>query len=242
MTTAGDLCTNALLDSGVIGNGQVPEASDINTAFRLMNGILSQWNRKRWMVCTSTPTWSFVSTGAISYTVGPGGNFNTPRPDRLEDGNFLRQLNTNTGNAVDYPMALLPAREDYNRIRLKSMGTWPDTVFYDSQYPIGNVFFWPVPQASIYELHILSEVTTGAVHQPSAENRVAARIRGGAFLQRSGKAARGLSPAARSGYRGLRAGRQQYDPAGERSGPDDADALEASREEQRSWNVFSDGN
>jgi hypothetical protein len=87
--------------------------------------------------------------------VGPGGDFNTPRPDRLEDGNYLRQFNTNTGNAVDYPMQLVSSYEDYNRVRLKSMGTWPSVVFYDSGWPLGTVYWWPVPQATTYGLNIL---------------------------------------------------------------------------------------
>lgn len=152
--TIGQVCTYALLDSGVIGDGQNPSAENINTAFRLVNGLAAQFNRKRWLVYSLLDV-SFVSTGAVSYTVGPGGNFNTPRPDRLEDGNFMRQLNTALPNQIDYPLGLIPSKEDYNRIRMKSVGTWPSWVFYDSQYPIANVFFWPVPQASIYELHIL---------------------------------------------------------------------------------------
>lgn len=154
MTTVGQVCTNALTDSGVIGADQVPEANDVNTALRLSNGLGAQFNRKRWLIYSLTDV-SFVSTGAVSYTVGPGGNFNTPRPDRLEDGNFMRQLNTAPPNQIDYPLGLIPSHEDYNRIRMKSVGTWPSWVFYDSQFPIANVFFWPVPQASIYELHIL---------------------------------------------------------------------------------------
>src|ERR1700677_408256 len=152
--TVGTVCTNALTDSGVIGADQVPEATDVNTALRLANGLAAQFNRKRWLIYSLIDV-SFVSTGAVSYTVGPGGNFNTPRPDRLEDGNFMRQLNTSPPNQVDYPLGLIPSHEDYNRIRMKSVGTWPSWAFYDSQYPIANVFFWPVPQASIYELHIL---------------------------------------------------------------------------------------
>jgi len=62
-----------------------------------------------------------------------------------------------TSQPVDYPMRLLPSHEDYTRIRLKNMGTFPQVVFYDSAYPLGNVFFWPVPQVSTYNLHILTK-------------------------------------------------------------------------------------
>lgn len=154
MTTPNQLCTDALRDAGIIGDGQVVQAKDINRAFNIANWLLAQWARKRWLVYHLIDV-SFVSTGVESYTVGVGGNFNTPRPDRLEDGNFMRQLNTAPPNQIDYPLALISAREDYNRIRMKQMGTWPSVIFYDAAYPTGLVYPWPVPQASIYEIHIL---------------------------------------------------------------------------------------
>lgn len=154
MTTVGDLCNAALHDSGIVGDGQTAGAEYSSTAFRILNWLLSQWNRKRWLVFQLIDV-SVVSTGAESYSIGPGGDFNTPRPDRLEDGNFLRQLNTAPPNQVDYPLELIQAHEDYNRIRLKTMGTWPSAIFYDSGFPMGRIFPWPVPQASLYEIHVL---------------------------------------------------------------------------------------
>lgn len=154
MPTVGDLCTLALQDCGQYGDGQTPSAQDANNALIRLNWLIAGWNRKRWLIYELIDV-PLVSTGAESYTVGPGGDFNTPRPDRLEDGCFLRQLNTSPPNQVDYPLRLIQAHEDYSRIRLKSMGTWPDTIFYDSGFPLGKVFAWPVPQALIYEIHLL---------------------------------------------------------------------------------------
>ena len=57
-------------------------------------------------------------------------------------------------NFIDYPMTLIRSREDYNKIALKSLMSFPGYVFYDSAWPVGVVYPWPVPQANIYELHI----------------------------------------------------------------------------------------
>lgn len=154
MSTVGDLISLSLRDSGIVGDGQTPTAQNSNDALTRLNRMVAQWNRKRWIVYDLT-TIGIPSTGAESYSVGPGGDFNTPRPDRLEDGCFLRQTNTGNAQQVDYPLDLLGAKEDYNRIRLKSMGTWPSVVFYDSNWPMGTVYFWPVPQVSTYGLYIL---------------------------------------------------------------------------------------
>lgn len=154
-TTPAALNALALLDSGVVGQGQIASGTDIRNAFVRGNMMLAQWARKRWLVWNLTDV-AFVSTGAVSYTVGTGQDFNIDRPARLEDGCFMRQMNSTTGNAVDFtPLRLLESHEDYARIAIKKMGTFANIVFYDSAWPVARVFFWPVPQASIYELHIL---------------------------------------------------------------------------------------
>jgi hypothetical protein len=53
----------------------------------------------------------------------------------------------------------MDAHEDYAAIRLKSLGTFSAAVFYNPGYPIGILHPWPIPQATIYELHILVKQT-----------------------------------------------------------------------------------
>lgn len=152
MTTPSDILTLALKDAGIVGVGQTPLSEDINDAFTRCNWMLSLWQRKRWLIWHLVDV-AKISTGQQSYTVTTGGDFNVPRPDRLESG-FFRLLNTVPPNQVDYPMRIIEAREDYNRISLKQLGTFPDHVFYDAAYPTGVLYPWPVPQASLYEIHI----------------------------------------------------------------------------------------
>jgi hypothetical protein len=157
IVTPKDLMTFSLRAASIIGVGQNALAEDYSDAFSALNGMLAQWNRKRWLI------WHLIdiactSTGAQSYTVGPGGDFNVPRPDRLEAA-FFRQTVSSQPNQVDYQLELLEAREDYNKIALKTLVSWPQYIFYDSAYPIGQVFPWPVPQASVYEIHLTLKET-----------------------------------------------------------------------------------
>lgn len=154
MTTVNDFLVLALIDAGILGVGQIATAEDIQNAFTRVNYMIAQWNRKRWLIYNLTDV-SVVTTGQETYSIGPGQDFNTPRPDRLEDGCFLRQLAQSGVQQIDYPLQLLSSHEDYNRIRLKTMGTWPSIIFYDSNWPTGTIFAWPVPNANLYELHIL---------------------------------------------------------------------------------------
>ena len=166
IVTPQDLITFSLKATGVIGVGQTALAEDNADAFSALNGMLAQWNRKRWLIWHLIDV-AFVTTGAQSYSVGPGGNFNTPRPDRLEAA-FFRQIVNDFPDQVDYPLTILEAREDYNTIALKTLGSWPRWIFYDSAYSqattpsfCGFVYPWPVPQASLYELHLsLKETLT----------------------------------------------------------------------------------
>jgi hypothetical protein len=115
----------------------------------MLNGMLSQWQRKRWLVYSLDDV-SFPATGAISYTVGLGQNVNIARPDRLEAA-FVRLINGT--QQVDYPLDLLGSREDYNQVALKGLQTFPQLAFYDAAFPIGNLYLWPAP-TSQYTIHI----------------------------------------------------------------------------------------
>ena len=110
--------------------------------------MVSQWNTMRWMVWDLV-TMSFTSTGAASYTVGPAGNFNVAvRPDRIESA-FQRQLVNPVGLNVDTPLEIIPSREEYNRLSLKSLVSFALYAYYDNAYPTGTLFLYPTPNATI---------------------------------------------------------------------------------------------
>jgi len=157
MTTARDLVTSAMKKSGIIGNGQVPSAEDINDGFNDLRQMLATWIRKRWLVFHLVEH-SFTSNGAQFFTIGPSpSNFVIdPRPDRLEYA-YMVQPNVSPGNPVSYSLEILEAREDYAAIALKSLVAWPQYIFYDSAFPQGKVYVWPIPQSGQYEIHILTK-------------------------------------------------------------------------------------
>lgn len=120
--------------------------------------MLQQWERKRWTVY-HLKDYGLLSTGAMSYTVGPAGDFNvgvsgsSARPNRLEFA-YLRQLVTSPNNQIDYPLRILQSYEDYSRIALKSLVSFPGAAFLDTAWPLATLHVYPVAQAAIYEIHI----------------------------------------------------------------------------------------
>lgn len=168
----GQLLENALVDAGIVGIDEAVEQPVLNRAFTQVNWLLATWARKRWLVYR-LQEYSFVATGAGNYAVGQGQTVNiNPRPDRLEYA-FVRLLNgpNNQSSAfnsdfnadfstgptmlpVDIPLYVIPSHEDYARIQVKTVGTIPQQIFYDPVWPVGLLFPWPIPQSTIYELHV----------------------------------------------------------------------------------------
>lgn len=148
------LLTNALTDAGVIGIDEAIEQPVLNRAFTQANWLLAQWARKRWLVYR-IQDYSFVSTGAQTYSVGLKQIVDiNPRPDRLEYA-FLRFLNSTPNNLpVDIPIEIIQSHEDYSRITVKNIGSIAWRIFYDPVWPVGLLFPWPIPQAGLYELHV----------------------------------------------------------------------------------------
>ncbi len=165
INTPGDLITFTLKAAGVLGVGQSALPEDYNDAFDALNAMLGVWNRNRWLVWHLLDV-SIVSTGAQSYTIGHAGgvagDFDTPRPDRIEAAFARLLVGTSTANQIDVPLEVLQSREDYNRIAFKMLATtYPTCVFYDSAYPIGTIYVWPVPRAGTVEIHLsLKETLT----------------------------------------------------------------------------------
>lgn len=151
MTTARDIISLALRDAGIVGTGQTPNPQDTNDALTRLNSMIAQWQRKRWLVYYLRSA-SLTATGAETYTIGSGGDFNVTRPDRLEQGCFARQL-PGGANPIDYPLTLIEAREDYNLIGLKNLASFPQIIFYEAQYPLGIIRVWPVPNDQ-YAIHL----------------------------------------------------------------------------------------
>jgi|KBSMisStandDraft_5_1062788.scaffolds.fasta_scaffold02378_14 hypothetical protein len=143
MPTARDIVTLALQDAGVTGQGLTPSAIDINNGLTRLNDMIAQWQRLRWVIWHLVAT-DLPMTGATSYTVGEGGQFNIARPDHLEAAR-ITQVTPGPPNDVGWPLLPVTSMEDYNRIRMQHLGSFPRYFFYDSAWPLAKVYFWPLP-------------------------------------------------------------------------------------------------
>lgn len=172
MAKVRELISEAMKDAGVLGEGNSLKAEDYIAAFRRLNWMLAQWNRKRWLVYNLV-NYPVNSNGLVAYTVGPAGNVNiAERPDKLHSA-FMHKRNTSGSfdndfdndfdtasnqSAGDLSLVILGSREDYNRIHLKRLLGEPFCVYYEPSFPLGTAFVWPAPPANTYTLNLTFKV------------------------------------------------------------------------------------
>lgn len=164
MTTARDFITLCLREAGVSGVGQTPLAEDITDGFTILSRMLSQWQKRRWLVPNLIDI-SALGNGIKSNLIGPGQYYNTKRPDKIQAA-YFKQI-TGNNNDVSYQLSPIWSYEDYAKIALKELNSWPVYFFYDAAFPYGNVYIWPIP-SSDYEIHLLMKGPINFVMQLSA--------------------------------------------------------------------------
>jgi hypothetical protein len=155
ISTAGDLINSVLKVSGILGIGQDANPDDASTGLDLLRALIAQWQKKRWLVFVEQTVSVPASTGAVSYSIGPGCDFDVAgRPDRISRA-YIRILPGAAPVLIDLPVAVLDSREDYAMIAVKALETMPAAVYYETGYPTGQVYFWPVPPAGMYGLFLV---------------------------------------------------------------------------------------
>ncbi len=137
MTTALTLITDALLEHGVVGAGEDPQAEDAALCLRKLNQILQRLSTSRLAFPTLTEI-SVTLTGASSYTVGPTGAVTVARP-----------VTVNSATAVDsasmeYAVKVI-TRAEWDSISLKdATGGPPECIWYEATNTNGVVHVYPV--------------------------------------------------------------------------------------------------
>lgn len=156
--TARDIVMQAMKMAGILGLGQTLNAEDTNDGFTSLLNMIAQWQVRRWLV-PSLYDISMPGNNFKSNTIGPGQYWNTIRPDKILAAYFIQPNNT-INNPVSYSLWPMYSYEDYARVTLKELNSWPTRYFYDNAFPYGNVFIWPIPTPD-YEIHLVLKSALG---------------------------------------------------------------------------------
>lgn len=154
MPTTLDLIKGALRKIGEYAPGETLDAADANDALDTLNGLIDIWSNEHLSVYNNVENILVLTPGKQSYSVGIGGEFNIPRPLRVT--NMYTRLTT-SGSAVDFACQEVTT-DKYTAIGLKSQpGPWPKFAYYNTSYPLAEIYFWPVPSQGA-EFHMWTDM------------------------------------------------------------------------------------
>jgi hypothetical protein len=151
MTTARDLINGALRKINAVGKGAALDADEANDALRMLNLMLASWSAEGNLVFNQTQETFNLVSGQGLYTIGTGGNFNTARPNRIITAYV-------TIGSIDYPLHLIDERE-YASIQDKGLIGTPELLYYDGNYPLGNIRLDPVPYTGTITLYTVKPLS-----------------------------------------------------------------------------------
>lgn len=143
-TTVLQLSRDALDLTNAVGVDQTLTADEVSLCLRVFNDLVEDWSTQSMAVFgLASQTFNTAVAQAV-YTIGTGGNWNTARPERINDPAYA------TINSVTFPYASM-TQGQYDLIAYKAQtGGGTDLVqryLYVNEFPLGLVTLWPVPNA-----------------------------------------------------------------------------------------------
>lgn len=168
--TVSDLVSNALIDIGVLGEGQTASGAVAQRALGKLNRLIDGWKNNRLLTFTITRTTFTISASTSTYTVGTGATISIARPPTMNmQGCNVAFIDTSSSTTTEIPLTML-TDDTYQAIQNKSQtGTYPTSWYYNPTYtssaaPYGTLFIWPTPT---------STTLTGVFYAPVAAATVA---------------------------------------------------------------------
>lgn len=128
--------------AGILETGEAATSDEANDALNVLNDIIEQWTAGTLSVWESLDQTFTTVANQSTYTWGAGGDFNAPRPVRVNSAYCVI-------NGVSFPIDVI-GQEEYDRISVKAQ---TDNIIlrlaYVNDMPLGRVILWPVPNAAV---------------------------------------------------------------------------------------------
>jgi hypothetical protein len=145
--TLRDIIKTALRKIGVLQPGEEPAQQQVNDALFVLQDIVDEWSNKRLMIHTVKPYYFPTLPNKDTYSLGPGGDWDLPRPMSLLKAKWMYQ--PGVVNGIETGIALDLKKLDYtwySDIRNRGIQSQiPQYIFTDGDYPTREVKLWFVP-------------------------------------------------------------------------------------------------
>lgn len=152
--SARDLIIRAMRDLGVLGARQQPVPDDLVYGLDTLNTWVTDLDTQRATIFTVKREVFSLTAGVPSYTIGPGGTWNTIRPLRIDGVGLI--LDRTASLPVEIPLGRPASDEEYRRIVAKTLtSSHPSTVYYDHGFEstgLGRIYVHPIPNVSVSDV------------------------------------------------------------------------------------------
>ena|SRR5579864_7876426 len=142
-----DLISSSMRLIGALASGEVPTGAEASDALTVLNQMLDTWAAERLMVFTITIQEFPLTVNQQVYTYGTGGNFNSPRPARIDRASIVSLQNP--AQPLELPIDYY-TNWDWQQVPVKNIQTTlPQAVYDDQAFPFRNLSFWPIPTVAV---------------------------------------------------------------------------------------------
>ena len=140
------LVNAAVQELGVLSAGENLSSDDQAWVLQKLQRLIDTYNARRVMIYTTTFTSFALVANLAPHTIGPAGTFAVnQRP--VEIPSIGLQLLNTSPQTVEVPLNARDA-EWWASNRVKNLtSVIPTDYYYEPDWPLGSIYFWPVPSA-----------------------------------------------------------------------------------------------
>jgi hypothetical protein len=140
-STALQIIEDALGLTNAVGVDQTLTNDETSDCLRKLNDVIENWSTQKLAVFGQANQTFSTAAGTASYTIGPGGVWNTARPVRIQEPGYT------TIQGSSFPVVSIN-QADYNLIGDKTQTQeYPEVYLFVNDAPLATVTLWPVPNA-----------------------------------------------------------------------------------------------
>ena len=139
---------------------ETPSAANANFALGELNRMVGGWSQRGALMIPVVARETFDLTAnkggpSNPYTIGTGGNFNTPRPPNQHSVTAASLILTDSDPDVEIPLGIY-TDDAYNAVAIKELtSAQPTGLYYNPTYTtteLGTINLWPVPDNATNDL------------------------------------------------------------------------------------------
>lgn len=157
--TGRELVTASLRLLGAVAPGEAISASEADEGLAAINRMIDSWSNERLMTFTRVREEFSLVSGTQSYTMGSGGDFDTTRPQKIDDASIEVQSSTPSEH-----MMKIVTLEEWARIQIKDTSSdIPHYLYPEYGASLVTLQLYPKPSATnkvvLYSWKPLSAIT-----------------------------------------------------------------------------------